>query len=343
MMDLFGQFGYIAIWAFGASFLLVLLALFLFPKFKFLDRPYKYGLKRKPIPYYGGSILYIVFLACVFVFVPLSTHLIGLVVGASLIFFLGLFDDIFSLNPFLRLFVQFCAALVLVFSGVGILSINLPFFGVLDLAYPLVGALFTIFWVLAVVNTMNFIDGVSGLSSGVGFIACLAIFFLSVNPSLHENPASQIPVAIIALIVAMACTAFFLFDFPPAKILMGDSGSTFLGFIIATLSIFSGGKIATAFLVLAIPILDMIWVIIRRTLSHKKFWHGDLFHLHHRLLLDVGLSERKVVILYLFVTGFLAFNAVHFVSGQQKLFMIIGLVVFMICLAGLFLFVPKKR
>ena len=343
MKELILQFGGVGFLAFAIAFVLTMLAIKLFPYFGLMDRPHLYGLKRNPIPYYGGIVIYIVFLLCVFIFVPMSTHLVGLVLGGTIIFVVGLLDDLFKLSPFLRLGFQFVAALVLVFSGVGILSINLPFFGVLDLSYPLLGGLFTVFWVLAIVNTMNFIDGVGGLSSGVSFIAAIALFFLSINPTLHENPASQIPVALIALIVAMISLVFLLFDFPKPKILMGDSGSTFLGFMIAGLSIFSGGKVATAFLVLAIPILDMVWVILRRLFSHKKFWQGDLFHLHHRLLLDIGLSERMVVLVYLLITGFLAFNSVHFVSGQQKLFMIIGTVLFMILLACMFVFVPKKR
>lgn len=343
MKELILQFGTIVFWAFSVSFILTALAVKLFPHFSLLDKPHLYGLKRDPIPYYGGIVIFIVFLLCVLVFVPMSTRLLGLVIGGAVIFAIGLLDDFFRLSPFLRLGFQFIAALILVFSGVGILSINVPFFGVLDLSYPLLGGLFTVFWVLAIVNTMNFIDGVGGLSSGVSAIAATALFFLSINPTLHENPSSQVPVAVIALIVAMTSLAFFFFDFPKPKILMGDGGSTFLGFIIAGLSIFSGGKVATAFLVLAIPILDMVWVILRRVFSGKKFWQGDLFHLHHRLLLDVGIGERGVVLSYLSITAFLAFGAVHFVSGQQKLFMIIGAVLFMLLLASLFVFVPKKR
>lgn len=234
---------------------------------------------------------------------------------------------------------QFFAASILVYFGIYIFSINLPFFGVVDFAsvmwgyVPVLAALFTVFWVMTIVNTMNFVDGIGGLSSGVSFIGGLAIFFLSINPEINQDLVSQMPVAVMALILSMTSLAFLIFDFPKPKILMGDSGSTFLGFVLATLAIFSGGKVATAFLVLGLPILDMAWVVLRRLFSGQKIWKGDLKHLHHRFM-NVGFSQRKVVILYLIVTALLALMAVNLVSGQQKFFMIAALVIFVAILAA---------
>lgn len=328
-----------AIFAFLLTIIFVVLALKLFPKLKLMDRPQRYGLSRAPIPYYGGLTIFLAFLIAVTVFVPLTKAVLALIIAGSIIVIIGFLDDFLNLSPFIRLFFQFVAAFILVFGGIGILSINLPFFGVLVLGKFTV--LFTILWVMAIVNTMNFVDGVSGLSSGVSFIAGLTIFALSIHPGLHENPASQIPVAMIALILAAISFAFLFFDFPRPKILMGDTGSTFLGFVIATLAIFSGGKVATAFLVLGIPILDMIWVVLRRTFAGQKFWKGDLKHLHHRLL-EIGFSQKQVVLSYLFVTAFFGISAVTLVSSQQKLFMLIALVVMMLILAGALVFLPKK-
>lgn len=320
-----------ALFAFFLSLALTFAAVKFFPKIGLLDRPHLYGHKRAPIPYYGGTVLYLAFVISVIIFVPLSPPLLALGIAATMISLLGFLDDLFKLSPFLRIFVQFLAASVLVWGGVGILSINLPFIGVLEFA-AWMSALFTILWVMTILNTMNFVDGVSGLNSGVTFIAAMTLFFLSINPTLHEDPASQIGVAMISLILAMVSLAFFFFDFPK-KILMGDSGSTFLGFVLATLAIFSGGKVATAFLVLGIPILDMVWVVLRRLWEGKKIWHGDLKHLHHRFL-DLGLSERKVVILYLLLTALLGVMAVLLVSSQQKFFMIVALLLFMLLLAS---------
>ncbi len=337
-----------AIFSFVLTVFFLVLALKYFPKWGLMDRPKRYGLKRGAIPYYGGLVIFLSFLISVFLFVPLNAATIGLIIGASMIAVLGFFDDLLSLSPFLRLFVQFLAALVLVFSGIGILSINLPFLGTLEFTnfvyngVFLLSAIFTIIWVMAILNTMNFVDGISGLGSGVSFVAGLTIFFLSINPNLHADLASQMPVAMLSLIVAMISLAFLLFDFPKPKILMGDTGSTFLGFVIATLAIFSGGKVATAFLVLGIPILDMLWVVLRRITSRKKFWKGDRKHLHHRLL-DIGFSEKLIVSLYLLITAFFGFTAVLLVSSQQKLFMLIALAILMLVLALSLVFIPRKN
>lgn len=334
--------------AFGFAFLLILLALKVFPKFGFLDRPQKYGLTRAPIPYYGGLAIFLAFMISVFLFVPMTRELWGLILGAVLIVFVGFFDDLLGLSPWVRLFVQFLACVLLIIGGVGILSINFPFIGVIEFDSPVVfgvmilSALFTILWVTAITNTMNFVDGISGLSSGVAGIAGLTLFFLSIHPDLHANPSSQIPVAILSLIVAMVSLGFLIFDFPKAKILMGDTGSTFLGFVIATLAIFSGGKVATAFLVLGIPILDMLWVVARRILSGQKFWKGDNKHMHHRLL-EAGLSEKSIVVIYLLITAFFGFSAVMMVNSKQKLFMITALVLLMVLLAGALVFLPNKE
>lgn len=348
MNFVFMNFYLIAVTSFLLAFLLAFLAIKIFPKLKLMDRPQKYGLSRAPIPYYGGIVIFLAFLIAVLLFVPFSKTVLGLISGGFVIAILGFLDDFFSLGPFLRLVVQFFAAAILVYFGIYIFSISLPFIGIIDFTsvmwgyVPVLAALFTIFWVMAIVNTMNFVDGIGGLSSGVSFIAGLAIFLLSINPQINNNLEAQLPVAIMALILSMVSLAFLLFDFPKPKILMGDSGSTFLGFVIAALAIFSGGKVATAFLVLALPILDMVWVVLRRLFSGQKIWKGDLKHLHHRLT-SAGLSERQVTIVYLSLTAVFGFLAVNLVSGQQKFFMLISLIILMIVLAFSLVFLPKKR
>lgn len=348
LQNIFLQFYQPALFSFILALVFILLALKIFPKFKLMDRPHKYGLDRAPIPYYGGLAIYFAFVISLFVFVPLEKHVIGLLIGASMIMVLGFFDDLFSLSPWFRLGVQFLAAVVLVIFGIGILSINLPLIGTIGFDHLLwngvylVSAGFTILWVMSILNTMNFVDGVSGLVSGVSFVAGLTVFFLSIHPGLHENPQAQLPVALISLIIAMVSLAFLLFDFPAPKILMGDTGSTFLGFMLASLAIFSGGKVATAFLVLGIPILDMIWVVARRTMSGKKFWQGDMMHLHHRLM-NLGFTKRKVVLFYLSITALFGFSAVMLVDTQQKFFMIIALTVLMLLLAVALVAIPNKK
>lgn len=346
----------IIIATFFISLILNFFALKVFPKLGLLDRPQKYGLKRKPIPYYGGLVIYFSFLISLLIFLGLETKVLLLLLTSTVIMLLGFLDDYLSLSPILRIVVQIFMALLLFSFDVRINEINLPFIDTLILADKTVGInllgfefeiaylslFFTTFWILLIVNAMNFVDGVSGLSSGVGFVAFLAIFLIAVNLELHLDPASQIDTAKLSLILATTTFVFLLFDFPKAKILMGDTGSTFIGFLIATLSIYSGAKLATAFLVLGLPILDLIWVVVRRTFEGKKFWQGDLKHLHHRLL-EIGMSEKQVVLSYLIITFLLGFASVLFVSSYQKFFMMIALLMLMTILAAVLLFLPRNK
>jgi len=316
----------------------VLLALKIFPRLKLMDRPKKYGLNRAPIPYYGGIVIFLVFLIAVAVFVPFTSHVMWLVGVAGVIALTGFLDDYFSLPPIVRLLVQIACGVVIALAGVYVLSISSPFGGSLKLdsyflyGIPVFGALFTIFWVVLITNSMNFLDGVGGLSSGVSSIAFFTLFALSIRPDLHTNIASQEIVATISLILALITFAFAIFDFPKSKILMGDTGSTFLGFMLAALSLFSGGKIATAFIVLGIPILDAFWVILRRIFEGKKPWHGDLKHLHHRFL-SLGLKASTVLIIIYAISVVFGGLAVFSSNSKQKFSVIIGLFVLMFVMA----------
>ncbi len=341
-----------ALFAFVSTFVLALFALHFFPKWGLMDKPKKYGLSRKPIPYYGGLILFIVFVASTLIFVRLDINVIGLLIGGTLIATISFLDDLFDINPWIRLFVQLLAALTIVFSGIGISSISNPFGGdiLLDnfgvtlslgdfiLQITLLADLFTIVWIVLIVNTMNFLDGLSGLVSGVSFIAALTFFALSIG---EHNVIDQTTVATLATIVAASCLAFWFFDFHPAKILMGDTGSMFLGFLIAVFAIYSGGKVATAFLVLGFPILDAFWVITRRIVQGKSPMQGDMKHLHHRLL-EVGLTERKALLLIYALCAVFGGSAI-FLGTTQKLFLMIAMGIIMVIMATIIVFYGLRR
>ncbi len=343
-----------AIFAFVLTVFLTLLALKFFPKAGLMDRPEKYGLNRKPIPYYGGMIIVAVFFISVLLFVKIDIHVLGLLLGALMIASVSFADDMFQLSPLLRLFVQILAAGILVASGIGIRSISNPFGAafILDkqaVAYAvgstmvsisLLGALFTILWMVTIVNTMNFLDGLNGLPSGVSAIGALSIFFLSIRPGIHFDVSSQVPVATLSIILFAVAAAFMFFDFHPAKILMGDTGSMFLGFLLATLAIFSGGKITTAFLILGFPILDAVWVILRRIVSGKSPFRGDLSHLHHRLI-EIGLSERKAV-LFIYAICALFGGIAIFLGPLQKVYAIAALFALMLVVGGFVVYFGKK-
>lgn len=341
-----------ALFAFVSTVILVILAIKFFPKWGLMDRPKKYGLERKPIPYYGGLVLVIVFIISTLIFVPLDINVIGLLVGALLIATISFLDDLFEVNPWVRLFVQFLAALTIVISGIGISSISNPLGSdiILDqfsVEFPLwntvvqitlLADLFTIIWIVLIVNTMNFLDGLNGLVSGVAFIAAVTFFALSIG---DYNLIDQTTIATLAVIVASSAFAFWLFDFHPAKILMGDTGSMFLGFLIAVFAIYSGGKVATAFLVLGFPILDAFWVVTRRIIHGKSPMQGDLKHLHHRLL-EVGLTERKALLLIYALCAFFGGSAI-FLGTTQKLFLMIAMGLIMLIMATIIVFYGLKR
>ncbi|HBB02247.1 MAG: glycosyl transferase family protein, UDP-N-acetylglucosamine:undecaprenyl-P N-acetylglucosaminyl 1-P transferase [Candidatus Peregrinibacteria bacterium GW2011_GWF2_38_29] len=343
------QFFYPIIFAFALGLLLMFLAVKIFPKLGMLDRPWKYGLKRERIPYYGGIAIYLTFITAVLMFLPFDRQVAGVLIGGSMIFIVSLLDDIFDVKPVIRLIVQVLAACILILSGIGILSISNPFGGapfILDaqkfefvifgikMSFALLSAIFTIIWVILIINTINFLDGVPGMVSGTSTIAGFAIFLLAIRPG---NLVDQHAVALMAGVIAITALSFLIFDFHPPKILMGDTGSMFLGFILATLAIYSGGKVATAFLVLGFPILDAVWAIFRRLLSGKSPFKGDLGHFHHRLI-AIGLSERKAMLTIYFVS--LVFGGIAvFIGSGQKLVAIIIMAILMVLIG----FVMAKR
>lgn len=335
------------------SVALAFLAVKFFPKIGLLDRPWKYGLERPRIPYYGGIVLYITFIVVVMTFLPFDRHVAGVLIGGTMIFVVSFLDDLLDVNPFIRLIVQVVAAMVLVFSGIGILSITNPFGGspfILDahkisfslfgqiFNFGLLSAIFTIIWVVLIVNTMNFLDGVPGMVSGTSFVSGVALFLLSVKPG---NLVDQNAVIIMSGILFAMALGFLFFDFYPAKILMGDTGSMFLGFILATLAIYSGGKIATAFLVLGFPILDAIWVIFRRVIKGKSPFKGDYHHFHHRLI-EIGLSERQAMSVIYLISAVFGGIAV-FIGSTQKLVAVGIMILLMILIGGGVTFLSKNK
>lgn len=321
-----------------------------FPQLGLLDNPKKYGLKRAPIPYYGGLAIFIAFVVSVLTFLPLTREVLGLLAGAILLTTVAFLDDAFDLPPFLRLSFQIIAAGMLVIAGVGITHLTNPFggfgglttSGAFDLAaidwnvgslfgseyhITLFADLFTVLWVVLLINSLNWLDGVPGLSSGIAGLAALVIFFLAAREGYHYFDQSA--VIALAAILAGCAFAFTLFNFPPPRILLGDSGSMLLGFVLAALAIFSGGKVATAALVLGFPLLDAAWVILRRILSGQSPFRGDYGHLHHRLL-AAGFSERKTVLAVYFASAAFGAIALFIDNSFGKLLALGGLFVVML-------------
>ena len=220
--------------------------------------------------------------------------------------------------------------------GVAIGTISNPFGGYFNLRNLVIHTsigeifvwadLFAVIWIVGMINVVNWLDGLDGLAAGVSGIAALSLFFLSLTPIVNQ-PA----VALISIILAGSVVGFLLFNFSPARIFMGDAGSMFLGYSLAVFAMISGGKITTAFLVLGFPILDGLWVILRRIYSGVSPWTSDRKHLHHRLL-DLGLTQRQVVLILYLLT--IVFGMAAYLSGSMgKLKALIWLFCLMLALA----------
>ena len=187
------------------------------------------------------------------------------------------------------------------------------------------GLIVVAIWAVLLMNSMNWIDGIDGISSGISLIGGATIFFLSLRPEVNQPP-----IGIISAVFIGGLLAFLLFNFYPAKILAGTSGSMFMGFVLAILAIFAGAKIATTLLVMAVPIVDALWVIGERFQSKKSIFSADRRHLHYRLL-EFGWSPKKICIFYYVITGLIAVLALNTRAvGKTITFVLFGVV--MLCM-----------
>ncbi len=338
------------------TLLSILIALKVFPKIGLVDKPKKYGLKRKPIPYPGGIILYFVFAALALIFFEPTTKLIGLLLGGGLLVGVSFIDDRIELPAWLRLFVQIIVGVIMVAVGVGIETITNPFGGYLwlntviltinwgDTVFNLMllSAIFTVIWIVLIVNTMNWLDGIPGLVSGITVLSSLTLFFLSISEIVNQPE-----VAMLAIIVSGIAFVFWIFDFYPPKIILGDSGSMFFGFLLAVIAIFSGGKIATAFLILGFAIIDVLYVVVSRLIKKQAPWKGGEWdkyrkavHLHHRML-KFGLSERQVLVAIYILSAIFGVSALFL--GTKGKFWAIIILAFASFALGLFLHLKRRK
>ncbi len=256
----------------------------------------------------GGVAIIASFLIIVLLhpYLVLSKAILGLIAGSILIIFFGLWDDLKAQDWKIQLAFQVILALLMIIFGIRILSLNIPFGETLfftEQVWFLPSVFLSLFWFLLVMNALNWLDGLDGLASGVSILSLLTIALLALKPEVNQPP-----VAILALIGAGATLGFLLFNFHPARILLGTTGSLFLGFLIALLAIISGTKIATALMVLSLPIADALWVILDRLRHKRSLFQADQSHLHYRLH-DLGWSERRISWFFYGVTSIIALLA----------------------------------
>lgn len=285
-------------------------------KWRLFDTPGGRHIHARPIPRLGGLAIFVGVVGALLLWFGFDPRLYGVLLGGAAFFALGLSDDIYSLTPPVKLFGQLTAASIPILFGITITNLTNPFGGTLLLA-PGWDIVLTLIWILLIVNTVNFLDGLDGLAAGVSAIAAIVLMGLSLFAIVNQPDT-----AMWAAMVAGGAAGFLVYNWHPAKIFMGDAGSHFLGFMLASLAIISGGKVATAALVLGLPIVDLAWSLLRRVRQGQAPWSADRGHLHHRLF-DLGLSQRAVVgFLYLLTLGL---GLVALLSGTwAKLAALIG-------------------
>lgn len=290
--------------AFAIAFVAHALALRFFPRIGLLDFPERYGHKRPPLPYPTGTVAVAVFLAFFVFLQPLSEQNLGLIAAIVLLAWTCFIDDRRMLSPVVRLIIHIICALMIVWSGdctgSRICSVTNPLAGIvggdiieLNGAIPALSFIVTVAWLFMTTNALNWFDGIPGQTSAISTIGFFTIGFLSLSDRVGQ-PA----LALIAFVLGGIGLASFLFDMPPPRVVLGDTGSMFFGLMLGTLTIYSGGKVATAFLVLGVPIIDFIFVILRRILAGRSPMRGSMRgeHLHHRLM-EKGWSKRAIIAL----------------------------------------------
>lgn len=334
----FIPFASVLIMAFTLSLLMTPLAIKIGLKFKLIDVPDERKVHKKIMPRSGGISVFLTFLITYLfleiVFDPFTNPIfVHFLICCALIFTLGLMDDKFNLPAKMKFVVQTVIAIYFSINVYAIQTIHLPFFeGPFDLG--ILSIPFTVFWIVGITNAFNLIDGLDGLASGVAGIASLSFFLVSLM-------LGNILVAFLSLILSGALFGFLFFNSHPAKIFLGDSGSLFIGFFMAAISVLELKQVAvvsfvTPILIFFIPISDTLYAIVRRKIQGKPIFQADKFHLHHRLL-SFGFSHRTtVLIIYLFCI-FFAIGA--FVSTKVAVELSLFLLVFYLIF---FQFIAKK-
>lgn len=318
--------------AFLVSFLLTPLIRRFSLKKGWLDKPNWRKVNRKPMPLLGGIAIYSGFvISLLFVifkepFVVNLHKFLGLLGSSLLIFMVGIADDILGLSPRRKLFYQTVAAMIAYLSGYTILKLSYPLGGSFQ-APALISLGFTILWILGFTNAINLLDGLDGLAAGVVSIIALALFCAALK---YNNPI----VAVLCLSIVGSALGFLPYNFYPAKIFMGDSGSMFLGFTMALISIegsFKGATFVTLFVpivAMGVPVVDTGLSILRRLIKGEGIggvFKADKEHVHHKLLKQEGSQKEAVLKLY-FLT--LCFGAIAVgLSGMKGIWAFFGIVI----------------
>ncbi len=296
-----------------------------------VDKPDARKVHHGLIPRLGGLAIYAGFMVSVIATVGFTYEMVGIMLGATFLIVVGVADDIVSLPPKVKLLGQILAsAIPVVLFNINIDWVDLPWMGIVYLP-EIIALPLTIFWMVGFINTVNLIDGLDGLAAGIATIASIAIALLAFQMGQWVAAAAMIA-------MTGACLAFLQYNFNPAKIFMGDTGSMFLGYVIAAVSVMGSMKTITAAVLivpvvaLTVPITDTLLAIVRRKSSGVPIFSPDKNHLHHRLLAK-GLNQKQVVLIMYALTAFfscIALLVVHLSLWVGLAIVVIALILFVL-------------
>ena len=297
---------------------------------------------KEPIPRLGGLAIFIGFMVSILLFSNITREMRSILLGAVIIVVLGVVDDIMALPAMLKFVVQIGAALIPATNGVVILAFSNPNIFSSDLYWVLGGLSipFTVLWIVAITNAVNLIDGLDGLANGVSAISATTMLVIALL-------ASEAQVAIVMAALVGACVGFMPYNLNPAKMFMGDTGATFLGFILATMSIeglfkyYAVISFVVPFLILGLPIFDTAFAFIRRIAHGQSPMHADRSHIHHRLI-DMGLNQKQAVATLYVISAILGLSAVVLTTGGGQKAMLFFLALTIVAAVAARVVFPKE-
>lgn len=336
--------------AFLVSFLAVPQLRSLAIRANLFDMPDEQRVHTQPLPRIGGLGIFLAFVVAVGASFALPVdrfqieveRIVLVLVGATVVVAVMAVDDIVGIAPVPKLIMQVAAAALVVVPrwrgvdyGIIIEQFNAPWVGTVRLPI-VVAVLFTIFWIVGMMNAVNWSDGLDGLAGTIALVASVVLF-------LHTffRPAGdpQFTISLLAIALAGAILGFLPFNWHPSRIIMGDSGAMFLGFALATISLVGGAKIATTLLAMGIPILDTAWMIVYRVIHGRSPVVRDRGHLHHRLL-DAGLSQPQVVGCFALLTTTFGVSSLLLPTRESKLYV---LLLMALVLLGIIAWLARRR
>lgn len=326
----------------------------LYKKNSWLDDPEKNQHAKKThlqaVPRGGGLTIFLTILLLSIFILQWDKYLIAIFVGALLLTVVGVLDDIFDLSPYLRLFTGLIAALIVVGSGIGIAYVSNPFGpGVIHLNEPqwhfflfgswhslwILSSFFAVVFLMWNMNIINWAKGVDGQLPG--FVTVSAIFIAVLAERFNDAP-TQFNVASLSLIVAGAFAGLLYWNFYPQRIMPGYGAGSLAGYFLSVLAILSGAKVATTLMVLAVPMADGVFTILRRLIAGKSPFWGDRGHLHHKLMDDYGWGRRRISLFYIACSILMGVLSIY-LNTQEKIIAIILTTLFVF----IFLIYSKMR